>query len=222
LNRIASPYWIPSCCRHSNILKTILVNCRGLTFRREYSHGDAHQDDKKKWEELSQEVQLNSVCNAGAKAIIQRQDITGLPQQDAFPLKPICMFVEKKMTSDTGPHIQYAAGHQVSCSFFHATLWMFTNSFDEVDWPNVYRTLNEEVPRLFQVWASKQVMNISATNKNLRWRYQDDCSNKFPCCTICHTMSRGQQGGSIYSVILGTRTMDGGCKYRPRPNQLHC
>jgi hypothetical protein len=100
------PYQIPSCCRHSNILKTILVNCGGLTFSRTYCHVEAHQDDMVKWEELSYEVQLNAACNAGAKAMIRNQDITDLPQQEAIPLKPICMFVEgKNMTSDTGPHI---------------------------------------------------------------------------------------------------------------------
>jgi hypothetical protein len=74
--------------------------------------------------------------------MIRKQDITDLPQQKPFPLKLICMFVEgKNMTSDTRPHIQYAAGQQVACSFFHETLRMFTDAFDEVDWPNVYRTL---------------------------------------------------------------------------------
>ncbi len=64
---------------------------------------EAHQDDKVKWEELSHDAKLNAA------------DITDLPQQEAFPLKPICMFVEgKKMTSDTGPHIRYAAGQQVA------------------------------------------------------------------------------------------------------------
>jgi hypothetical protein len=88
------------------------------------------------------------------------------------------------MTSDTGPHIQYTVRQQVGCLFFCETLWMFTNTFDKVDWPNVYRTLNKEVPRLFQVWACKQVMNITATNKNFSWRHQDGCSDKCPCCTI--------------------------------------
>jgi hypothetical protein len=82
------------------------VNCGGLTFSRKYCHVEAHQDDKVRWEELSHEAQLNATCNAGAKAMIWKQDITDLPQQKPFPLKPICMFVEgKKMTSDTGPHI---------------------------------------------------------------------------------------------------------------------
>ena len=61
---------------------------------------------------------------------------------------------------------------------------MFTNAFEEVDWPQVHRTLNEEVPRLFQVWASKQVMNLAATNKILRQRHRNGRSNKCPCCTV--------------------------------------
>jgi len=55
------------------------------------------------------------------------------------------------MTSDTGAHIQYAAGHQIARFFFHQTSRMFTDAFDVVDWLHVHRTLNEEVPRLFQV-----------------------------------------------------------------------
>jgi hypothetical protein len=61
---------------------------------------------------------------------------------------------------------------------------MFTDVFDEVDWSQVHRTLNEEVPWLFQVWASKQVMNLAAKNKNLRRRHHDGRSNKCPCCTL--------------------------------------
>jgi hypothetical protein len=38
-------YQIPSRCRHSDILKAILVNCRDLTFTTYYSHIKAHQDD---------------------------------------------------------------------------------------------------------------------------------------------------------------------------------
>jgi hypothetical protein len=61
---------------------------------------------------------------------------------------------------------------------------MFTDAFDEVDWSQVHQTLNEEVPWLFQVWASKQVMNLAATNKNLHQRHRDGQSNKCPCCTL--------------------------------------
>jgi hypothetical protein len=135
------------------------------------------------WKDLS--AQLNAACDAGAKARLRSQDITDLPQQEEFPLEPLCMFMEgTKMTSDTGAHIQYAVGRQVARTFFHKMSRMFTDAFDEVDWPQVHRTLNDEVPRLFQVWACKQVMNLAVTNKNLRPRHCDGRSNKCTCCAI--------------------------------------
>ena len=105
------PYHIPTRCKHSNVLKMILVNCGGLLFHREYIHVDAHQDDLKRWEDLLREAQLNAACDAGVKAMLRLQDITNLPQQEPFPLEPLCLFVEgTKMTSDTWAHIRYAAG----------------------------------------------------------------------------------------------------------------
>jgi hypothetical protein len=64
------PYRIPSQCRHSDILKTILVNCGGLSFHWEYIHVEAHQDECMQWEDLSMAAQLNAACNAGAKAML--------------------------------------------------------------------------------------------------------------------------------------------------------
>jgi hypothetical protein len=40
------PYRIPTQCRHSDILKMILVNCGGLSFHWEYIHFEAHQDER--------------------------------------------------------------------------------------------------------------------------------------------------------------------------------
>ena len=105
---------------------------------------------------------------------------------------------------------------------------MLTNAFDEVDWPNVHRTLNKEVPRLFQVWACKQVINIFATNKNLRHVIgmvaviKPMLHNSFRDSGACHAMSRGWQGEGIYAVISSVRTMVGGSTHRSRLDQLHC
>jgi hypothetical protein len=92
LGRIAElpPYHIPTQYRHSDMLKTILGNCGGLSFHREHIHVKAHQDDCMRWEELSREAQLNVVCNAGAKAMLRSHDITDLSQQEVFPLELIC------------------------------------------------------------------------------------------------------------------------------------
>jgi hypothetical protein len=111
--------------------------------------------------------------------------VTDIPPQEAFPLKTICMFVKgKKMTLDPGAHIRYAAGRQVAQFFFHETGRMSPDAFDKVDWPHVHWTLHEEVSRLFQVWACKQVMNIVARNKNLSRRHRDGLSDKCPFCRI--------------------------------------
>jgi hypothetical protein len=80
--------------KHSDVLKTILVTCGGLSFHREYIHVEAHQDDLKRWEDLLREAQLNAACDAGAKAMLWLQDITDLPQQEPFSLEPLCMFVD--------------------------------------------------------------------------------------------------------------------------------
>jgi hypothetical protein len=117
LGRVAKlpPYRIPFRCRHSDILKTIMVNWASLSFQREYHHVAAHQDNHTWWEDLTRAAQLNSACDAGAKAILCSQDVINLPSQEAFLLEPICMFVKgKKMTLDKGVHIRYAAGRQVA------------------------------------------------------------------------------------------------------------
>ncbi len=179
------PYRIPSQCRHLDVLKTIMVSCASRSFHREYHHVAAHQDNHTWWEDLPRTAQLNSACNTGAKAILCSQDVTNLPQQEAFPLEHICMVVEgKKMTSDMGAHIRYAVRRQIARSFFYQTGRMSTDVFDKVDWPHVHRTLNEEVPRLFQIWVCKQVMNIAATSKILSRRHHDGRSDKCPRCTI--------------------------------------
>jgi hypothetical protein len=66
--------------------------------------------------------------------MLRSQDVTSLLWQEAFPLEPICLFVDgRKMTSDTGAHIRYATGGQVARSFFHRASRMFTDAFNKVD-----------------------------------------------------------------------------------------
>ena len=87
LKRVAElpPERIPTRCRHSDILKIILVNCGQLSVATYYSHVKAHQDDDLKWEEMNRPAQLNTACDAKAKSTIRLQDITNLPKQQSFP-----------------------------------------------------------------------------------------------------------------------------------------
>ncbi len=97
---------IPSRCRHSNILKTILVHCRGLFFTTYYTHVRAHQDNNTTFDKLRRRAQLNCICDHAAK---QRLSLDGMEDEThvgLFPLESVGVFVgTQKMTSDTGNDI---------------------------------------------------------------------------------------------------------------------
>ena len=100
------PYRIPSRCRHSDILKTILVHCCRLTFTTYYSHVTAHQDDKDSFSKLGRKAQLNCICDHVAKAWIAADRKKATTPCRMFPLEPVGLFVGgQKMMSETGDHI---------------------------------------------------------------------------------------------------------------------
>ena len=100
------PYRIPSWCRHSDILKTILVHCRGLTFTMYYLHIKAHQDNNMSFSKLSRKAQLNCTCNHAVKQRIATNGKDSTRSSGMFPLEPVGLFIgDDKMTSATGEQI---------------------------------------------------------------------------------------------------------------------
>jgi len=93
------PYRIPTRCKHSDILKTILVNCGDLSFDREYTNVAAHQDDLRVFNKLERPAQLNCACDAEGKTKIYKQTLDELPSQAPFPMEPICLYVGKEKMS---------------------------------------------------------------------------------------------------------------------------
>ena len=53
------PHRIPTKCRHSDIMKNILVNWTSLSFTLAYSHVKSHQDDREEFINLPRPAQLN-------------------------------------------------------------------------------------------------------------------------------------------------------------------
>jgi hypothetical protein len=99
-------YQIPSRCRHSNILKNILVYCRDLRFVMYYSHIKAHQDNQTSFQNLSRKAQLNCICDHAATFRIAKDGTKKLEPGKMFPFKSVGVFIQgEKMTSDTGGHI---------------------------------------------------------------------------------------------------------------------
>jgi len=182
LNRVKDlpPYRIPTQCSHSDILKNIMVNCSNLSFSCIFSRVRAHQDDKQDYGKLPREAQLNCQMDYLAKTAILQAPEDHSEQTKCFPLEPVCVFLGKnKVTSDKGERVRFWVQRQMARTRFHEAKILFTHSFDLVDWDMVYSALRW-VPRMFQIWACKQVMDIAPANGNCPW--ERSLCPLFPSC----------------------------------------
>ena len=185
LNKVKNlpPHRISSKCKHSDILKTIMSNCSDLSFDRYFSHVEAHQDEHKGWDAMDRPAQLNSGCDAAAK---QQNFVTALepPQpQLPFPLEPATLYVQgDKLTTDTGSLLRFEAHRQEARQVFQQQKVLNPSQFDLVAWPHVYKALRD-VPKMFEIFACKQVFDISANNYFLEKR--NEAITDTPLCPCC-------------------------------------
>lgn len=180
---------IPSSSKHSDILKTILVNCSTLTFQREYEHIPAHQDDNAAFHTLSRPAQLNCAVDAGAKRQIRALEIDAPLPQRTFPLEPIACFAGSwKLTPGMKDQMRFWC-HKLMARESLSNMKVLTLAqFDAIAWPQVYQALGE-VPRMFQIWASKQVLDIARTNHLIsKWDLTVD--PRCPSCLQCPETAR--------------------------------
>ncbi len=184
LNKVKNlpPHQIPSKCRHSDVLKMIMMHCSSMSFDRFFSHVSAHQDDRDEFESLSREAQLNCACDFGAKRVLLNHNPDELPRQQQFPLEPISVWAgREKMTSDTGSSVRFHAHKNLARDEFDAAEILSPQQFSRVNWEVVHSVFTT-VPRMFQVWVCKQVWGIAGTNREqARW------SNVSP---LCYSRSR--------------------------------
>jgi hypothetical protein len=106
-----------------------------------------------------------------------------LRPEELFPLETVGVYVRgEKMTSDTGESIRYWAHHQLARNYYQEQNILSHEQFDAIDWRSVHNTLHN-LPRLFQLWASKHVLGIAGTMKYLP--HQDGRSPLCPSCQAC-------------------------------------
>lgn len=174
---------LPNGCKHSDILKNIMINCSKLSFDCEYLHVSAHQDDKLSYQQLPRPTQLNCCMDIEAKNVIWGLEGEELPPMEVFPLEPIAVFVGKeKMTSGSEEELRFWCERVVAkAALAHEKVQVLDGEqFEEVLWPAVYKALNE-VPRMFQVWACKQVTGVAGTNE-MQARYTPNHDKQCPSC----------------------------------------
>jgi hypothetical protein len=180
---------LPSGCKHSDILKNIMVNCSKLSFSCEYLHVAAHQDNKKGFRQLPRPAQLNCCMDVKAKSELWGLEGTVLPPQEVFPLEAVAVFVGKeKLTSGSEDLLRYWCQRVVAKEVLaHEKVKVLNQEqFEEVEWSAVYQALTE-VPRMFQLWACKQVTGVTGTNE-MQARYTPNHSKKCPSCCVCVEM----------------------------------
>ena len=146
LGRIANlpPHRIPSKCKHSDILKNVLVNCASLTFTVKYKHVKAHQDDQDEYSKLERPAQLNCLCDGMAKGVVWELADEKFPQQKMFPLEPVAVFIGKdKLTSDMAGELRFWMQKQIAEDVFHQLGLMSPQQFEEVAWRQVHDAIQE-------------------------------------------------------------------------------
>ena len=169
------PNKIPTNCRHSDILKIIMTKCQDLTFRWSFSHVKAHVDEYLDWDMMKHDERLNSAWDVAARTKVIDSALQTPNAQKPLPLEPLTLFVEgQKMTTDTGSAIRYGAQLQEARAVFEERKVLFPDAFDEVAWRLVHKTLHD-VPKMFQIFACKQVFSVSATFDYLYTRRDESC-----------------------------------------------
>jgi hypothetical protein len=200
LGKIANlpPLRLPGRCKHSDILKNILIHCSNLPFELEMVHIAAHQDEQEDFHKLSRPAQLNCAVDAGAKKKLLEANAMAFPGPRQFPLEPIACFVGKnKMTSDTSEAIRFWAHRRLAREAMVDGKVLYGRQFDLIAWEAVYEALRS-VPQMFQLWACKQVWDIAGTNY-LRSKWDKSVKRWCPSCrrakeTAAHVVSCSEFG----------------------------
>ena len=148
---------------------------------------------------LPRPAQLNVHCDDMVKNVIWGFSVEQLPKQRCFPLEPILVWVgEDKMTSDTSKLLKFWVHKQLAEQTLYQLGLMLSDHFQEIACRQVYYALHE-VPRMFQIWACKQVMNIAGVNSN-QAVYKENHNPMCPSCneeeeTCRHVLGCDEEGG---------------------------
>ena len=202
---------IPTRCKHSDVLKNIMVNCGGLPFTVAFSHVAAHQDDTTSFHLLDRPAQLNCLMDTKAKEALLRWSRKDVPPQKPFPLEPIAVFAgQDKITGDSGEIVRFWAHRQLARQILPSRKILDTGAFDRVDWAN-YWTAIRATPRLFQLWASKQMMNLAHTNK-FKARLTPRASPLCPSCQVhvetCSHITLCPEKGRVQALTRALQEVD--------------
>ena len=180
---------LPSGVKHSDILKILMLHCQSFTFDCMYEHIEAHQNDCDEYRDLPRPAQLNCCMDWDVKQ--ELWDLVGqaVPQQQALPLESVVVMIGKdKVTSGSEDRINFwcnkiVARRALSDPKVH---WIDEEHFNEIYWPACYQAL-VEVPKMFQIFASKQTFGIAGYNVDQAY-YTPGHNKMCPSCGVIQEM----------------------------------
>ena len=134
---------------------------------------------------MSRPAQLNCIANIGATNVIRRLCGEELPDQEPFPMESIAVFVGmEKKTLCTTNSLRFYTHRKLSRKEFHRRKILPTKEFLKVAWSKVYAALYD-VPRVFAIWACKQVMGVAGTNL-FQSKYKKEQDPVCPSCGVAN------------------------------------
>lgn len=183
LGKVADPPQpqLPSSTKHADILKILIIHCQDFSFDVIYGHVHAHQDNKGRYSDFLCPAQLNCQMDYLAKKVLWGLEGQCPPPQGMLPLESVGVFAcKRKITSGHGKTLQFWSSRKVSWLVFAKYNILAPEAFDDVAWYVVHNAL-WEVPRPFQIWAAKQVMELAGMNE-MQSRYKEGHCKKCPSC----------------------------------------
>lgn len=179
------PSRIPPKWKHADILKIISLHGQHIPFHRRFFHVKAHQDDTSDWSTLTRPAQLNCACDVAAKREII-ENSTDTPAYPQLPSEVLSIVVDHhKLTSDTDSILRYTSHKAEARTLFISQRILTADQFDEIAWQVTHSTLHK-LPKMFQLFACKQVFGISAVLGNLaKQKAFSHLGTACPSCTIC-------------------------------------
>ena len=189
-----------------------MVHCTSLSFALAYSHVKAHQDDNEEFKNLTRPAQLNMYCDCMAKGKILELPME-LPCQKSFPLERVTVWIgNDKLSSDASDLLRFWVHKQLAEKTFHHLGILSSQQFQEVAWKQVHDTLCE-APRMFQIFACKQVNDIAGVNVNLA-RYTPHQDKVCPSCCqeaeTCHHVLLCEEEGRVAALNRTINLLDMG------------
>lgn len=217
-----SPNQISTKLQQFDILKLLSLARLQMGAPPKLLHVRTHQDDHSSFQSLSLPAQLNCKCDSTAKRHLLWYIYQGHKCQYRLPLELITVFVAtQKATMDKSHALTFHIHWHLARVAFHQKHILDNQQLDEVDWEHVSAAIHKLL-RLFQLWASKQVMGAASTMAYLH--HQDGCDPWCPSClqdleTAAHILLC-QEGGRTKAFCQAVREWQTWCDTNSMDPQL--